>query len=128
LCDEIKFLAWLVNRTPAATNQLTSWNKTVQFTLSGEEPFYVTIIDNRMNYNSGKVDSADLEFVSTSKDFFGVMIGKTKFDQGFSKGTYSVHGSITDAVRLMRIAEVAFESHSTLNRLMRAMSKNAHVD
>jgi putative sterol carrier protein len=116
----IRFLVWLVNRTPAARDQLTNWNKTIQFTLTGEDPFYVTFMDKRMAYNYGRATTADLEFVSTSKDFFDVMSGKTRFDQGFSNGTYTIHGSITEAVRVMRIAELAFESHSGLNKVMRA--------
>jgi putative sterol carrier protein len=116
----IRFLAWLVNRTPEAKTQLASWNKTIQFTLLGEDPFYVTFTDKRMNYCPGKAATADLEFVSKSKDFLSVMIGKTRFDQGFSDGTYTIHGSITDAVRLMRIAELTFEAHSMLNRVMQA--------
>ena len=65
--------------------------------------------------------NADLEFVSKSKDFLDVMIGRTRFDQGFSNGTYTIRGSITDAVRLMKIAEHTFEAHSKLNRVMRAV-------
>jgi putative sterol carrier protein len=119
----IRFLAWLVNRTPTATDQLANWNKTVQFSLSGEDPFYVTFADNRMKYTRGVTAKPDLEFVSNSKDFLDVMTGKTKFDQGFSTGTYTIHGSITNAVRLMRVAEIAFESHPIMDRLVRAASK-----
>ncbi len=116
----IRFLAWLVNRTPDAVDQFASWNKTIQFTLSGENPFYVTFSNKRMNYSPGKAATADLEFVSESKDFLDVMIGKTRFEQGFSNGTYTIRGSITDAVRLMRIAELTFGAHPTLNRTIRA--------
>lgn len=76
-----------------------------------------------MKYNPGKAAKADLEFCSKSKDFFNVMVGYTKFDQGFSSGIYTIHGSITDAVKLMRLAELAFESHSTLDKIMKAMSR-----
>jgi putative sterol carrier protein len=116
----IRFLVWRVNQTPAARNLLANWNKTIQFTLTGEEPFYVTFIDKRMNFNPGRATTADLEFVSKSKDFLDVITGKTTFDQGFSNGAYTIQGSITDAVRLMRVAELAFESHSALTRVMRA--------
>jgi len=119
----IRFLAWLVNRSPAVRSQLANWNRTVQFSLSGEKPFFVTISDNRMKYGLGEADKPDLVFVSKSEDFFDVMIGRTKFDQGFSKGSYSIHGSITDAVKLMRIAELALESHSALGRLIRSTSR-----
>jgi len=119
----IKFLAWLVNRTPTAREQLTNWNKTVQFSLSGEDPFYVTFADNQMKYRSGVTANPDLELISNSKDFLDVMTGKTKFDQGFSTGTYTIRGSITNAVRLMRIAEIAFEAHPTMNRLVRTASR-----
>ncbi|MGA3109930.1 MAG: SCP2 sterol-binding domain-containing protein [Candidatus Bathyarchaeia archaeon] len=116
----IKFLAWQVNRTPDVKNQIASWNRTVQFTLSGEDPFYVTFSDKRMSYSSGKATTADLEFVSESKDFLDVMMGRTRFDQGFPNGIFTIKGSITDAVRLMRVAERTFEAHSILNRVMRA--------
>jgi hypothetical protein len=112
-----------VNRSPAVRSQLANWNRTVQFSLSGEKPFFVTISDNRMKYGLGEADKPDLVFVSKSEDFFDVMIGRTKFDQGFSKGSYSIHGSITDAVKLMRIAELALESHSALGRLIRSTSR-----
>lgn len=116
----IRFLTWQVNRTAAAGKQLANWNKTIQFTLTGEDPFYVTFTDNRMDYNPGRASTADLELVSRSKDFLDVITGKTKFDQGFSNGTYTIHGSITDAVRLMRVAEAAFESHSALTQVLHA--------
>jgi hypothetical protein len=73
-----------------------------------------------MSYGSGKATAADLEFVSESKDFLDVMMGRTRFDQGFSNGIFTIKGSITDAVRLMRVAERTFEAHSILNRVMRA--------
>jgi hypothetical protein len=119
----IKFLAWLVNRTPAVKSQLANWNRIVQFSLSGEKPFFVTVSENGMKYGLGEADKPDLVFVSKSEDFFDVMIGRTKFDQGFSKGIYSIHGSITDAVKLMRIAELTLESHSALGRLIRSTSR-----
>jgi len=103
-----------------ARNQLANWNKIIQLTLAGEESFYVAFIDKRMSYGPGRTASADLEFVSRPKDFFHVIIRKTKFDQSFSDGIYTMHGSITNAVRLMRVAELAFESHPGLNRAMRA--------
>jgi hypothetical protein len=119
----IKLLAWLVNRTPDVRNQLTNWNRTVQFSLSGERSFFVTVSDNRMKYALGEADKPDLAFASKSEDFFNVMIGRTKFDQGFSKGIYTINGSITDAVKLMRIAELTLESHSALGRLIRSTSR-----
>ncbi len=115
----IRFLVWLVNRTPSAKNQVANWNKTIQFTLAGEDPFYVTFIDKGMGYHTGTAAATDLEFVSTSKDFFDVITGKARFDQGFSNGAYTIHGSITDAVRLMGVAELTFEAHPVLNKIVR---------
>ncbi len=116
----IRFLTWLVNRTPEAKDKAANWSKTIQFTLTGEDPFYVTFIDKRMSYHPGTAGAPDLEFVSKSKDFFDIITGKARFDQGFSNGTYTIHGSITDAVRLMRVAELAFEAHPLLDRIVRA--------
>jgi putative sterol carrier protein len=119
----VKFLAWLVNRTPGVAPQFKDWNRIVQFSLSGEEPFYVTFADGRMKFSLGEAHKPDLEFVSKSKDFFDVMVGKTKFDQGFSQGTYTIRGSITDAVKLMRVSELTFDSHPNLNKLMKIVSR-----
>jgi len=119
----IRFLAWLVNRTPAVGKQLNDWNRIVQFSLSGEEPFYVTFSDGRMKFSRGEAQGPHLEFVSTSRDFFDVIIGKMKFDQGFSQGTYVIRGSITDAVKLMRISELTFDSHPNLNKLVKSASR-----
>jgi hypothetical protein len=46
----VKFLTWLVNRTPTVSSQLKDWNRIVQFSLSGEGPFYVTFSDGRMAF------------------------------------------------------------------------------
>ena len=119
----VKFLAWLVNRTPGVRTQLEDWNRIVQFSLSGEEPFYLTLADGRMKFNLGEAQKPHLEFVSKSKDFFDVMVGKTKFDQGFSQGTYTIRGSMTDAVKLMRVSELTFDSHPNLNKLMKSVSR-----
>jgi len=119
----IRFIAWLVNRTPAVKDQLTNWNKTIQFSLLGEKPFFLTFSGNRMKYSTGEADKPDLVFKSTSDAFFDVVIGRTKFDQGFSRGAYTMSGSITDAVKLMRLAELAFDSHPLLGNLMRSASR-----
>ena len=121
----IRFLAWLVSRTPTAREQLANWNRVVQFSLSGEKPFFVTVFDKHMKYGVGEADKPDLVFKSTSDEFFDVMIGRTKFEQGFSKGIYTIQGSITDAVRLVRIAELALASHSTLASLVKSASRLA---
>ena len=115
----LRFLAWLVNTSPAARPELATWNRTFQFTLSGEEPFYVGFIDGRMECRPGRSLASNVEFRSTSKDFLGVIVGKMKFERGFSSGSYKICGSMTDAVRLMRVVEIAYESHTIIANIAR---------
>jgi hypothetical protein len=119
----LKLLGWIINRTDTARRSLMGWNKTIQFMLDGEEPFFLKTADSRLTLFKGKAESPDLVFKSNSGDFFNVMIGKTKFDQGFSRGEYTIVGSIIDAVKLMRTAEFATDSHPMLMGVMRAVSR-----
>lgn len=118
-----RFLTWIANRTPTARELMTGWNRKIQFMLDGESPFSIQIMDGRMERQPGETTKPDLVFISDSDKFFLVMTGGMKFDQGFSSGAYTMKGSIVDAVRLMRIAELAQEAHPTLMSAMRAGSR-----
>jgi len=102
---------------------LTGWDRKVQFSLSGEDPFFIEVVDGHLKRRAGETNMPDLIFTSDSKKFFQVMTGKMKFDQGFSSGAYSMKGSIVDAVKLMKVAELAQESHPTLMSIMKVASR-----
>jgi putative sterol carrier protein len=117
------FLNWMANRTPDVKPMLTGWDRKIQFRLSGEEPFFIEIVDGHLKHRTGETHKPDLAFTSDSGKFFQVMIGRMKFDQGFSSGAYTIKGSIVDAVRLMRVAELAEGAHPTLMSLMKTASR-----
>ena len=118
-----RFLSWIANRTPSVKAMLTGWDRKVQFSLSGEDPFFIEVVDGHLKRRAGETNMPDLIFTSDSKKFFQVMTGKMKFDQGFSSGAYSMKGSIVDAVKLMKVAELAQESHPTLMSIMKVASR-----
>jgi putative sterol carrier protein len=118
-----RFLNWIGNRTPSAKAILIGWDRKIQFLLCGEDPLFIEVTDGRLKRRAGETEKPDLVFTSDSTRFFQVMIGKMKFDQGFSSGAYTLRGSIVDAVKLMRIAELAEEAHPTLMNLMKTMSR-----
>jgi putative sterol carrier protein len=117
-----RFLNWMTNRTPSVKPILIGWDRKIQFLLSGEDPFFIEIVDGHFTCRAGKTHNPDLVFTSDSGKFFQVMTGRMKFDQGFSSGAYTINGSIVDAVKLMRVAELTEESHPTLMRFMKAAS------
>jgi len=121
----IRFLVWIVKRTPAAKDELAGWNSTIQFLVDGEKPFFIEIRDHNMEYRAGEAAGAGLVFRSSSEEFLSVITGRTKFDQGFSGGKYAIEGSVVQAVRLMRVAEIASESHAALMAFLRSVLRLA---
>ena len=119
----VALLATYANKTPETADLLLDWNKVIQFNLLGEEPFYVEAKDGVVAVHDGKHEKPDVTFKATSEFFLKIIKGEANPDEAFLTRKYEISGSIVDASKFRRLAEVVQNSHKTMFGVLRTLSK-----
>ncbi|MGA2876369.1 MAG: SCP2 sterol-binding domain-containing protein [Nitrososphaerales archaeon] len=113
-----------MNKTSEVKNFISGWSSTIQFDLSGEDPFGVVFTtDGIVYFKSGRLENPDVIFYSKSDLFYQMVTGKIDQDAAFSNGLVEVSGSIIDSVKFRHAAELTQEKHNTLFSTLRALSR-----
>jgi len=108
-----------------ATTDEQDWQSEIQFDLTGEEPFYISIDKTHVEFRSGRIDNPDVVLSGRSATFFDVIIGKLDPDEAYIMKKYDVRGSIVDAMKFRRICELTEEAHKTTFSALKTFGKFA---
>src|SRR5262249_14189552 len=108
----LRVFVYFLNRTPEMKDLLTGWNKTFQFNLEGEPPFYIVLRDGRATLAQGAITDADAVVSAPSALFFQILVKKVSADEAFMNKKYQIHGSPTDVTRLRFLGEKVEAYHS----------------
>jgi putative sterol carrier protein len=120
----ISLLADYMNKTPEVTKFVSGWTSTIQFDLSGEDPFGLEFSrDGNIQFKTGRLENPDVIFYCKADLFFQILTGRADQDEAFSNGLVEVRGSIIDSVKFRHAAELTQENHSTLFTTLRAFSR-----
>lgn len=103
--------------------KMQAWESVVQFDLSGEDPFYVSIAKTEAKLHAGKADNPDVVLSGRSDVFFDILIGKLNPDEAYIMKKYSVSGSVVEAMRFRRICELTEQAHKTTFSTLRTFGK-----
>ena len=114
-----------MNRTEETREFISDWSSSIQFELSGEEPFGLLFSGNNgiVSFKNGKIENPDVTFYSSSETFYKLITGRGDQDEAFANGLVEVRGSIVDSVKFRHAAEITQEKHSTLFTTLRALSR-----
>jgi len=120
----MQMLSGYMGSTLATTDE-QDWQSEIQFDLTGEEPFYISIDKAQVKFHIGRIDNPDVVLSGRSATFFDVMIGKLDPDEAYIMKKYDVKGSIVVAMRFRRICELTEEAHKTTFSALKTFGKLA---
>jgi len=88
-----------------------NWEKSFQFNLSDENPFYLDIIDRKGMISNGTKLDADIVMTGDPEAIVRICNGKGDFTHAISREQITVEqGKVMDVVRLTRAITVALKS------------------
>lgn len=107
----LRVFVHFLNRTPQVRDMLEGWNRTLQFNLEGEPPFYVVVENERASMGRGTADDPDLVLSAPSPLFMGIITNQVNADEAFMNKKYEVVGAPGDATRFRVLGERVQEYH-----------------
>jgi putative sterol carrier protein len=120
----VEMLVDYMNKTPEVKEFTKGWESNLMFDLRGEERFGVVFDSNgRVTFEKGRMQDADVVFLSDADLFYGMMTGRVDQDEAFNTGQVEVVGSIFDSVRFRHAAELTQAKHKTLFSMLKAVSR-----
>ena len=102
----VQTLSRYIASTPETKAILENWDSTIQFDLTGEDPFYLQVSGAGTQFHEGRAENPDVILSSRSNTFFDVITGRLDPDEAYMMKRYSVKGSVVDAMKFRRISEL----------------------
>jgi len=118
----ISFVVRYANRTEKAKALMEGWNKTMQFRLGGEEPFYIKAENQRLTFFNGVSEAPDVILKGEAAVFFDIITGKIDQDEAFLTKKYGFEGSIMDGVKFRHLFDVTQQAHARVFGLLQKVS------
>ena len=118
----ISFVVWYANRTEKAKAMMEGWNKTMQFRLIGENPFYIKAENQKLRFFNGTSDTPDVTLKGEAAVFFEIITGKVDQDEAFLTKKYEFEGSIMDGVKFRHLFDVTQQAHAQVFGLLQKVS------
>ena len=103
--DGWRYFAEHANHIPKAREMMNGWNRIVQFSLDGEDPFYLDFSGAAVMLHDGTHGKPDLTLKGTNEIFYKLMTGKLDRMKAILLRQISFHGSVKDAVRFADIGD-----------------------
>ena len=103
--DGWRYFAEHANGIRKAREMMNGWNRIVQFSLDGEDPFYLEFSGGAVMLHDGTHGKPDLTLKGTNEVFYKLMTGKLDRMRAILLGQISFHGSVKDAARFADIGD-----------------------
>lgn len=91
-------------------DMMNGWDRVVQFTLDGEDPFYLTFLNKTVTFSDGAHPKPDLTVKATQDVLYQMMTGKLDPMKAFMLGKIKFDGSMKDAVKFSDIGAAVRKS------------------
>ncbi len=86
------------------------WNRTFQFNLNDEEPFYLEIKDQQISLDQGILQDAGIVISGDNKTITKICQGQGDFTHGISREEITVQkGKVMDIIRLTRAITIVLK-------------------
>jgi len=118
----ISFVVMYANRTEKVRAMMEGWNKTLQFQLRGEDPFYIKADNQKMRFFSGVSEAPDVILKGEAAVFFEIITGKIDQDEAYLTKKYEFEGSIMDGVKFRHLFDVTQQAHTRVFGLLQKVS------
>ena len=101
---KVSLAEYLKSGIPADAGLGSNYNKTVQFEVTGDDPFYVDIKGGKnLAIINGKLQKPDITIFSDSETMTGINSGKVNSMQAFMAGKIKIKGAMMELVKLQKI-------------------------
>ena len=111
--------------TTLETAEAQDWQSEIQFDLTGEDPFYISIAKTRVELHAGRTDNPDVVLSGRSDIFFDILIGRLDPDEAYVMKKYAVSGSVVEAMKFRRICELTEQAHKSTFSALKTFGKFA---
>lgn len=105
--DDLAAIIEKAGNAPEVTKELASWEKTFQFDVTDESPYYVTIDKGNISLEDGKSPSPAATIGASGVVLSEMFAGKLNPVQAFMGGQLKVTGDIFSAQKLTSIINKA---------------------
>jgi len=89
---------------------MNGWDRVVQFSLTGEDPFYLTFSKGTVTISDGTDEKPDLTLKGTEDVFYKLMTGEVDRMRALMLGQFKFDGSLKDAARFADIGDAVRRS------------------
>ncbi len=96
----------------AVKQKLERWDRTIQFSLEGEDPFHMQFRDGSVTFHDGVAERPNVTFRAKAEVFRKIMSGELDRMKAFMTRQLLVEGSLSDAMRFSEISDLIRRSTS----------------
>jgi putative sterol carrier protein len=101
---KVSLAEYLKSGIPEDSNLGSNYNKTVQFEITGDDPFYIDIKGGKnLTIIKGKNQKPDITIFSDSETMEGINSGDVNSMQAFMAGKIRIKGAMMELVKLQKI-------------------------
>ena len=105
--------------------EMRDWHSQIQFDLTGEDPFYISIAGTQVELHTGRADDPDVVLSGRSDIFFDILVGTIDSDEAYIMKKYDVSGSVVEAMKFRRICELTERAHQATFSALKTFGKIA---
>jgi len=105
-----RYFAEHANELANAREMMSDWDRVVQFSLRGEDSFYLTFSKGTVTISDGTREKPDLTLEGAEDVFYKLMTGELGLMRAFMLGQFKFDGSLKDAARFADIGDAVRKS------------------
>jgi putative sterol carrier protein len=107
--DYLVLFAQVATETGDVTDQVSGWDRRIQFRLDGADDAWIAIDAGRFTAGAGDVDKADLVLSIAAPAAAQLFSGARDAKAAFMAGQLKIEGAIPDALRFQEILTIVNE-------------------
>jgi len=100
-----RYFAEQATELPNVREMMHEWDRVVQFSLSGEDPFYLTFSKGTVTISDGTHEKPDLTLKGAEDVFYKLMTGELDLMRAFMLEQFKFDGALRDAARFAEIGD-----------------------
>ena len=105
-----RYFAERANELPKVREMMNGWDRVVQISLDGEEPFYLTFSRGAVTFSDGTHGKPDLTLKGAEDVIYKLMTGELDRIKAFMLGQFKFDGALKDAAKFADIGDAVRKS------------------
>jgi putative sterol carrier protein len=97
------------NENEDAAYELEGWDRIFQFTIEGEDPFYMQSAEGKLTWSKTSPGEWDIELIMAPETITGIFAGEIDPTSAYMNNDLKVNGQLPDAVKFRTLTELVRE-------------------